>query len=78
MHYQRCTKGKRACPPEDCGSPWGCAELILLRSSKPRNTKNMRNCWNGQIGTSILAGRLAQVLRVGVWPWLYPALGHQL
>jgi hypothetical protein len=23
-----CVKGKRACPPEDCGGPWGYTELL--------------------------------------------------
>ncbi len=26
--YPICLTGKRACPPEDCGGPWGYAELV--------------------------------------------------
>ena len=26
--YPSCTKGKRRCPPEDCGGVWGYAELL--------------------------------------------------
>lgn len=28
VHYPVCLKGKRACPPEDCGGPWGYAEFL--------------------------------------------------
>ena len=32
MSYPRCLKGKRACPPEDCGGPWGYQELLQVLS----------------------------------------------
>ena len=28
LTYPVCPTGKRACPPDDCGGPWGYAELL--------------------------------------------------
>ncbi len=28
LHYPICLKGKRACPPEDCGGIWGYSEFL--------------------------------------------------
>lgn len=28
VSYPVCLKGKRACPPEDCGGPWGYADFL--------------------------------------------------
>ena len=28
VHYPLCLKGKRACPPEDCGGVWGYGDLL--------------------------------------------------
>jgi len=38
--YPRCIKGKRACPPEDCGGPWGYEGLLeaLSNPTHPSHT----------------------------------------
>jgi hypothetical protein len=30
VKYPRCIDGKRACPPEDCGGPWGYCDLLEI------------------------------------------------
>lgn len=40
--YPVCIKGKNACPPEDCGGPWGYAELIeVLRDPEHEEHQSM-------------------------------------
>lgn len=48
LSYPRLVAGERACPPEDCGGPWGFAELVEAMK-KPR-TKAYRELveWLGE------------------------------
>lgn len=47
VEYPRCLAGERACPPEDCGGPWGYANLIEAREhpDDPRHAELLE--WAG-------------------------------
>lgn len=46
--YPRCIKGKRACPPEDCGGIWGYTELEqIMKDKKHKQYKEMLE-WLGR------------------------------
>jgi len=45
--YPQCIKGKRACPPEDCGGVWGYADLLEILSDPKNEEYNSRLEWLG-------------------------------
>ncbi len=41
--YPRCVAGQHACPPEDCGGPWGYLEMMhILRNRRHRDYREWR------------------------------------
>ncbi len=49
-HYPTLTAAKGACPPEDCGGPWGYA--TSKTSSPSPATTNTNRCSNGSASTT--------------------------
>ncbi len=45
--YPQCIKGKRACPPEDCGGIWGYADLLEILSDPKHEDYKSRLEWLG-------------------------------
>jgi len=45
LTYPRCLKGKRACPPEDCGGPWGYQELLEVLSDQDNEEYEDSKVW---------------------------------
>jgi hypothetical protein len=43
--YPRCIKGKRACPPEDCGGAYGYQRLLKILSDPKHHDYNSRKSW---------------------------------
>lgn len=47
--YPRCIKGKRACPPEDCGGPWGYGEMLVTLSDPEHEDYEDTVEWLGEV-----------------------------
>jgi len=42
VKYPRCVAGKRACPPEDCGGPWGYPDFLnVLADPRHKDHESM-------------------------------------
>ena len=49
IDYPRCIKGKRACPPEDCGGPWGYKDFLkILKDPKHEEHDEMLEWVGGE------------------------------
>ncbi|MGB2728747.1 MAG: plasmid pRiA4b ORF-3 family protein [Halobacteriota archaeon] len=49
INYPICIKGKRACPPEDCGGIWGYAELLeIIRNPEHEEYEEMLEWLGGE------------------------------
>jgi Plasmid pRiA4b ORF-3-like protein len=47
INYPVCIKGKRNCPPEDCGGPWGYENLLLVIGDKKHPEHKETLEWTG-------------------------------
>ena len=45
VEYPICLKGRRACPPEDCGGLWGYEELLRLLADPGLEDPDDRRGW---------------------------------
>jgi hypothetical protein len=48
VYYPRCLKGKRACPPEDCGGIWGYEMLLEAMADENHPERAMYLDWLGE------------------------------
>ena len=50
LTYPRCVTGRRTCPPEDCGGPWGFDVLMGVLGDEKHPEHEMYRDWREQIG----------------------------
>ncbi len=46
--YPECIRGKRSCPPEDCGGPWGYENLLAVLADKKHPEHEGMQEWIGE------------------------------
>lgn len=54
MTVPTCADGRRACPPEDCGGPWGYGELLAILADPSHPEHEERVMWAGEWGGGML------------------------
>ena len=62
--YPLCVEGRRACPPEDCGGPWGYAEMleVIADPEHPEYLDRMEWLGGGFDPDAFDAGRVNRML----------------
>ncbi len=54
MTLPACIDGRRACPPEDCGGPWGYMELLRVLGDPSHPEHDERVSWVAEVGRGSL------------------------
>lgn len=70
VEYPRCVTGKRACPPDDCGGPWGYGQLLEILANPDHHEYAERVEWLGGPFSpeAFDANETTEVMR-GAEPW---------
>jgi pRiA4b ORF-3-like protein len=69
--YPRCVRGKRACPPEDCGGTWGYSELLAALADPAHPEREQYLDWLGdsfepeELDLDIVNARLGALAHAG-------------
>lgn len=70
IDYPQCLSGKRACPPDDCGGPWGYSELldILANPKHPEYAERLEWLGGSYNPEAFDANETTETMR-GAEPW---------
>jgi hypothetical protein len=69
--YPRCVEGARACPPEDCGGPWGYANFLeAIRDPKHEDHDDLQEWIGGKFDSEAFdPWKISKYRRRGLPNW---------